>query len=120
MKQWVTYSAAVVLCLVCLYACNKGSGVNTTGTSSIYVQAEDEGKTGEVCAAVRNGFDVNKPDENGQTLLHHAVLGNNRSLVESLIEELRAKKNIKDKDGNTAFDLTEPNSEIAKLFSNDG
>lgn len=120
MKWSVIVITVIFMGLGILAGCSKAPKIEATGENSIYKQAEDANKNVEVMAAIRRGFNVNASDEKGQTLLHHAVLGDNVSLADSLIEEFAAKKDIKDNEGNTPYDLTEPNSEMARVFSNEG
>ena len=115
MKRRVILGVMFTLILTFLVSC--GSKVSTTGEESIHKLAE-AGKTSEVITAVKHGFDVNKPDENGQTLLHHAVIGKQAALVELLLEDCRANKNIKDKDGYLPIEYTDPGTEIDNLLKN--
>lgn len=55
------------------------------------------------------GIDINKQDEQGTTALHHAasaLTGRNVALVEWLVRN-GAKKGIKNKGGQTAYDIAE-------------
>ena len=116
MKRWVMFSAVLTLALLFLVSCG-GAKVETEGESSIYMKAK-EGQAEMVSAAIRDGFDVNRQDENGQTLLHHAVSGNQAQLVEILCEKFHANPRIQDKDGYTPVDLTEQNSPIDVILAN--
>ena len=116
MKRWVTLGVTFTLVLTFIVSCG-GPKAATTGEASIYKLAE-EGKSSEVIPAIKRGFEVDKPDENGQTLLHHAVIGNQVTLVELLLEDCRANKSLKDKDGYLPIDYTDPGSEIDNLLKN--
>lgn len=97
----VVLAAVVTVGAVC--GCGRGSDVATTGDESIYALAA-AGDTSSVAAAIRSGFDVNRPDENGMTVLHHAVRNNQTGLAETLIEDFRALPTIPDAQGQTAID----------------
>jgi ankyrin repeat protein len=77
--------------------------VETEGQGSIYTQAA-QGEIGKVRQGIESGFDVNTPDAQGKTLLHHAVEGNQHALVELLLVNYRADAFVQDNQGVTAVD----------------
>lgn len=104
-KRWPRGSvlAAAVFVGVALAGCGGGSAP-TTGDESIYLAAYN-GDSAKVSAYLHGGFDVNRPDENGRTLLHHAAAGNRLNVMEILTEEFQARVNVADHDGRTPLDL---------------
>jgi len=98
-----------------------GDGVSTSGEDSIYAQAAS-GDLTPVRHALSNGFNVNAPDENGQTLLHHAVSGRQAPVVEALIVSFRADPAVKDSKGQNpielAIELAEPS--VLEVLYNEG
>lgn len=95
----------------------KGGRIETTGESSIYTKA-NKGDIETVELAIQQGFEVDQADENGQTLLHHAVLGNQIQLVEILCEKFHANPRIKDNDGNIPMDYSEQDSPLYTVLAN--
>jgi ankyrin repeat protein len=83
-----------------------GPDVETEGETSIFAKAQ-AGDANAVGEAIRQGFDVDEPDENGRTLLHHAVGGNQTELVELLIDTYHAQVSIQDADGKTPLDYAQ-------------
>ena len=93
--------AALVLAAIGAAGCG---GVPTSGEKSIYAAAE-AGDMGALREMLREGFDVNTPDESGMTLLHHAAAGNQPDIIEMLVNEYPAKAGATDKEGRTALDV---------------
>jgi ankyrin repeat protein len=93
----------MTLLLMVFGAAGCGSGVETEGQGSIYTQAA-QGEIGKVRQGIESGFDVNTPDAQGKTLLHHAVEGNQHALVELLLVNYRADAFVQDNQGVTAVD----------------
>ncbi len=77
-----------------------GSGVATEGENSIYAAAE-LGDAAGIRDALQYGFDVNQPDVNGMTLLHHAAAANQAEIVEMLTNDFAASVTVTDKQGRT-------------------
>lgn len=77
-----------------------GSGVETEGENSIYAAAE-LGDVGGIRDALQYGFDVNEPDANGMTLLHHAAAANQAEVVEMLTNDFAASVTAMDSQGRT-------------------
>jgi ankyrin repeat protein len=95
--------------------------VPTSGADSIYVSAE----TGDVAAlrdALGRGFDVNKPDDEGMTLLHHAAIGNQVEVVEMLINDYSARPGLSDSQGRTPLDVADEmgNDDVAITLEMEG
>lgn len=95
-------SITVVILGLLLSAC--GERVQTTGERSIYAIAQT-GTATELRAELSKGFNVNRQDENGMTLLHHAVLGNNAEAIEMLTEDFGANAAVRDNQGRTPREL---------------
>ena len=116
MNRWITGAFVLVLMVGALSACGGGGGgVETSGDESIYLKAE-QGDATAVGSAIRAGFDVNKQDEYGMTLLHHAVGANQVGVVETLINDFRADKTIQDNDGRTPVDLAQGNPDMLDVL----
>lgn len=98
-----------------------GSGVETSGSESIYMKAA-EGKVGEIRGALQNGFKVNTQDDNGRTLLHYAAAGNQLNVAEMLIVNFGADPTLKDVDGFSALDiaLQAGDPSMLEMFYNEG
>lgn len=98
-----------------------GNGVETEGEQSVYALAA-AGDAGKVREALESGFDVNAPDANGYTILHHAVSGNQALLVELLIVTYHANPLATDSQGGTpvALALQMGNPEVLDVFYNEG
>lgn len=103
MSHWICMPSLAVLVAVMMGGCNSSEEVVTAGAESVYAKAQ-AGDMNEVGAAIRRGFDVNEPDENGKTVLHYAIEGNHPELVEMLLEEFRADVRVADSAGHTAID----------------
>lgn len=103
MIRFFTLGLATLATMFAVVGCGGGGQVATTGDESIYAMAA-AGDSNSVAAAIRSGFDVNRPDENGMTVLHHAVRNNQTGLAETLIEDFRASPTLPDAQGQTAID----------------
>lgn len=55
--------------------------------------------------ALNGGFDVNQPDDDGLTLLHHAAMGGQLDVVEMLLNDFSARPNPTDESGITPLDI---------------
>jgi len=97
----LSFAAAIVILLL---AAGCSPDVPTKGEESIYSSAQ-QGDMARVGDYVRAGFQVDTPDENGMTLLHHAALGNQVYLAEMLLEEFGADLTVQDDQGKTPFDV---------------
>lgn len=119
MKMGCLRLGTVMAALVTLIGC--GSSVETTGGESIYLMAAN-GRVSEVRAALNGGFNVNTPDQDGRTLLHYAVAGNQASMAEILLVTYAADARIPDATGATATDLALQGGipEILSVFQNEG
>jgi ankyrin repeat protein len=93
--------AVLAMAILSMAGCGR---VPTKGEDSIYAVAE-AGDTGTLRAMLRKNFDVNAPDESGMTLLHHAAVGNQPSVIEMLLNEYPAKVDATDSEGRTALDI---------------
>lgn len=60
------------------------------------------------------GADINKPDEDGDTPLHHAASQGRRSFVKFLLDN-NAKTDIRNKEGKTALDLAKEHDRFEVL-----
>jgi len=114
--------SVIVLSILAGLAALGCGNVPTSGAKSIYVSAE----TGDVDAlrdALGKGeFDVNKPDDEGMTLLHHAALGNQLEVVEMLLNDYSAKANLTDGQGRTPLDIADEmrNDDVAIVLEDEG
>ena len=86
-------------------ACNR---VPTKGADSIYASAE-QGDMDSLRGALRQGYQVNTPDEKGMTLLHHAAAGNQPDVIEMLLNDYAANANAKDSQDRTPLDVAREN-----------
>lgn len=95
-------------------ACNR---VSTTGAGSIYASAE-QGDVEALRGALRQGYQVNTPDEDGMTLLHHAAAGNQPDVVEMLLNDYAANVNAQDSQGRTPLDVARENGsqEVVRIL----
>ena len=73
-------------------------------TTSSLEKAVDYKNIKEVRRHLNEGADVNKPDKNGQTPLHHAAESGYTEVAQTLIER-GAKVNSKDNEGRTPLHL---------------
>lgn len=89
------------------FGCGSSGTVATTGGDSIFSAAE-KGDIEAVSKAIRGGggFKVDTPDGSGKTVLHYAVIGNQQSLVEVLLD-YDANVAVKDAEGRTPLDYAE-------------
>jgi ankyrin repeat protein len=102
MKVFASLTMALVT--VAVFAFSGCSKVATKGEDSIY-NAAASGDLAQITSATQNGFDINTPDENGMTLLHHAAKAGKKDVVEMLTGDYNANTSLQDKSGKTAFDL---------------
>lgn len=96
--------------------------VPTSGTDSIYVSAE-KGDVDVLREALsRKGFDVNKPDDEGMTLLHHAALGGQLEVVEMLLNDFAANPASTDNQGRIPLDVADEmgNEDVAIALEMEG
>lgn len=76
-------------------------GAPTTASGMTIYEAAEKGDASAVGALIRQGFDINKPDENGLTIMHYAAIGNHPEVIEMLTEDFGANPNIRDAQGRT-------------------
>lgn len=112
MRNTLGMALAVVASVIVAVGC--GGGVETKGEGSVYVAAES-GDLGTITAAVQKGFDVNTPDDNGMTLLHHAAQAGQADVVEYLTSDVAGNVTAKDKEGRTPLDLAQQNGDAQTI-----
>lgn len=98
-----------------------GGNVGKVSVSAAYAGAES-GDYMACISALENGLNVNKGDNDGKTLLHHATIGNQAKIVTNLIEDYKADVNVKDKSGKTplAYAQESQNEGIASVLRTAG
>lgn len=89
---------------ISLFAATGCGGVETEGENSVYAAAQ-VGDVGAIREALDYDFEVNTPDADGMTLLHHAAVANQVDVVEMLINEFGASITAKDNQGRTPLDV---------------
>ena len=112
MRKFFEMGLAVTACVVFVTGC--GGGVETKGEGSVYSAAET-GDLGTITAAVQKGFNVNTPDDNGMTLLHHAAQAGQADVVEYLTSDVAGNVTAKDKEGRTPLDLAQQNGDAQTI-----
>lgn len=72
------------------------------GGRSLLMLAAAKGRFGLYELLRAHGADAHAIDEDGQTVLHHAVKGTGQHIVSDLVLQCRVDTQVRDKDGNTA------------------
>ncbi|MBA8770258.1 ankyrin repeat domain-containing protein [Wolbachia pipientis] len=72
----------------------------------------------KVKSLIENGIDLNERSSNGNTSLHKAIMLENIPVVRLLLIN-RAKLFIKNKKGETAYDLSKDKASVQRLFASE-
>ncbi|MBA8758065.1 ankyrin repeat domain-containing protein, partial [Wolbachia pipientis] len=72
----------------------------------------------KVKSLIENGIDLNERSSNGNTPLHKAIMLENIPVVRLLLIN-RAKLFIKNKKGETAYDLSKDKASVQRLFASE-
>ncbi len=72
----------------------------------------------KVKSLIENGIDLNERSSNGNTPLHKAIMLENIPIVKLLLIN-RAKLFIKNKKGETAYDLSKDKASVQRLFASE-
>ncbi len=104
MRHCIVTRALSIAAAIALLAATGCGGVETEGENSVYAAAR-AGDVGSVREALDYGFEVNRPDANGMTVLHYAAGANQLDVVEMLINEFGASVTVKDAQGRSPVDV---------------